>query len=718
MNKTDYIWRNRRLWHWFLLLVLVVALGACGNDSDEGHGGKKSTEPASAKGTSPEKDQKARVESGLTTRPIEPVRVVDLTPQEVDRISLLAEDLLDFLESKFSKDTIFFSRYRESFERRIRDSKHFISLMREVYTGRRFSPMFFQYENKVPVLTEEGQRLRDIILDIGSHGLSEKGYRVLQLVNALETIEPLAQDYILARAGLPDEKADKLWRIVEGYSALPNENELKAALLEAGFVNADAKLVRELSKFYPNLLQAKKKLNDAVQEVDILLLRGFFKFALSFKYEIRAHPFNATPELSLSHVKFREQLKADFASADPDFADFLQDLVPKNPTYAYLQAGLKRYRVLRDEGEVDKYPVKKTLKKGKRGPVVLNLAKRLAAEGFMAPQEVDDKFGGNMLAALKKYQRVHQLRRSGKTDSGCRYSLNVPMATRVKQIELSLQRWRESELNRDRPDFYFRVNIPQFELEIWENNQLERKHRVIVGNTKEETSIERRQRGRFNQTPLLISKLTTVVLNPLWFPPPRLQKELLEELRNEPDFFEKHNYGIRMKDDGGEVIFQKSGPGNALGMVKFLFPNEHHVYLHDTPKKALFERPIRAYSHGCMRLDKPIDLAHYVLGKINGMTKRDIAKIQEKEKEHYIKLKSSIPIYVEYNSVSADEEGWVYFFADVYKYDLAYWENRLPVELAEELTKSEIKRLTKASDAEMPDGLDEEEDGVLPSPEI
>lgn len=649
-----------------------------------------------------------------------PLFRIDLTPEEEDKVSALAEGVLDFLESKFAKDTIFFSRYREGFERRIRDSKHFISLMREVYAARRFAPVFFEYKDKVPQLTENGAALQQLLLAVPSHGLGEKEYRTKRLTKAVESVAPLRQEYVDARAGLPDARARKLWENVESYTTIPDENTLRGWLVEAGYTNADSHTLRDFARFYPNLLQTKKNLNEAVQEVDILLLRGFYRWLLDFKYVLRAHPFKVTPELSLSHVKFREQLRDDFQKADPDFAGYLRGMAPKNPEYARLQKGLQHYRRLRDEGEIDKINIRWNLKKGQKGDRIKLLSRRLILEGYLAAEHDTARFNRNVLAAVKLYQRKHQLRVSGRTDNSTRGSMNVAMAKRVKQIELGLLRWRESAINIDTPPYYFRVNIPQFELEVWDNGERARVHRIVVGNRNEETSIERRQRGHFNHTPLLEKKVTTVVLNPLWFPPPRLQKELLEDMVREPDFFEKNNYGIKMKDDGSEIIFQKAGPDNALGLVKFLFPNEHHVYLHDTPAKALFDRPIRSYSHGCMRLDKPLDLARHVLKKFNGMDKDDIEKILEKEKEHYIKLNAPIPIYVEYNSVGADEEGWIHFYIDIYKYDLAYWENRLPVELAEDLTRAEVKRLTQSADTANAaiDELDEPgaDDGVVPAP--
>lgn len=630
---------------------------------------------------------------------------------EEDKVSILAEEMLDYMESKFSKDTIFSSRYREGFDRRIRDSKHFISLIREIYTASKYTPLFFLYEDKIPSLNGEGSKLQELLLQVQSHGLDPKRYRTQRLQDLLTSLETVRRDYVQARTALENPKAQKLWSLVEKHRTLPGEKALKAELAQMGLEDDDSVLIRDLAQYYPNLLQSKKKLNAVVQEIDILLLHGFFQFALDFKYIYRAHPFRVTPEISLSHVKFRDKLREEFQTAEPHYAAHLEQLIPINPTYHRLRAGLAYYVNLRDQGNIDKITVKKNLKKGRSGVEVKKLSQRLYYEGYLEENQISDKFGKQMYAAVKRYQHMHQLRENGRTDRATRSSMNVPMARRVKQIRLALQRWRESDISRDRLDYYARVNIPQFELEIYEKNKKVRTHRIVVGNTKKETSLERRQRGMFNLTPLLSKKITTVVLNPLWFPPPRLQKELLEELEKEPDFFEKHNYGIRMGSDGSEVIFQKAGPGNALGRVKFLFPNEHSVYLHDTNAKALFNRPIRAYSHGCMRVEKPLDLARYLLDHINGMPKRKIQKILDKEKEHYIKLVEPVPIYIEYNAIGANDENRIYFYADIYKYDRAYWEGQLPVQNTEDLTSQEVKKLSGASDDS---ATDEEDDNVFP----
>ena len=323
----------------FAISLVYGPLTGCGKDDD-----KKSPGPIlPAEPTIPAKVGN-HGNNGLgdifRDRSVSPPPKIDLTPQEEDKVSILAESMLDFLEAKFGKDTIFFSRYREAFERQIRDTKHFISLMREVYSARKFGPLFFTYEKKIPVLTEQGAALKDMILSVGSHGLSEKQYHVAQLQKALEALEPFREEYRNARNGLPDERTQSLWSIVEDCSTLPDEGTLKARLLTAGFTNDDTVMLRELQKFYPNLLQTKKRLNSAVQEVDILLLHGFFQWLIDFKYVLKAHPFKVTPELSLAHVKFREQLRDDYQKADPAFASYLSGLIPVSPDYATLQKGL------------------------------------------------------------------------------------------------------------------------------------------------------------------------------------------------------------------------------------------------------------------------------------------------------------------------------------------------------------------------------------------
>lgn len=630
-----------------------------------------------------------------------------------DTIRLIREDLLDFLEAKLAEDLKFQRSYRTDFDRAIRDNKHFIALMRDVYTQRNHIPLFFQFdEQRLPFLSDEGKRLLELLGAMESHGLPPQDYRLDRLQAGVDGLAEAIEAYRKIRTEFGHPAAIKLWTIVEKTAEIPDSTWLAKELREAGLTNDDRGAVNLLARFYPNLSQAKKRINDTVQGMDIALLHGFFQFNLDFRYVFKAHPFEPTKDRSLAHARFQDELRNDFAAASPEFARFLQDRIPPHPTYHKLRTAYQHYRTLRVTGDVDRIAIKRNLKPGSRGKEVRDLARRLNLEGYLSEQYVGERFGPEIETALKAYQRTHQLDVDGATGRHTQRSLNVSMKQREDDLALGLQRWRESQITRDRPEFYLRVNIPQFELEIWEGDTMVRKHRVIVGNRDDEVNVGRKQRGRFNHTPLLSSKMNRIVLNPLWYPPPRLRKELLAELEKEPDYFERNNFGIEISSSGSEIVFQKAGPKNALGQVKFLFPNPHSVYLHDTPKKSLFSRSIRSYSHGCVRVDKPLDLAFYLLEKINGMTRSDIQKILDDEKERSITLQNQPAIYIEYVTVGVDDEGRAEFYFDVYRYDRAYYDGQLPVMLTEDLREDELDML-RGDGMSGPSGLDVE-DFVMP----
>ena len=158
------------------------------------------------------------------------------------------------------------------------------------------------------------------------------------------------------------------------------------------------------------------------------------------------------------------------------------------------------------------------------------------------------------------------------------------------------------------------------------------------------------------------------MLNPVWNVPTRIVVyELEKEAEKNPDFYEKHGYIRRELSDGTVIIRQSPGPRNALGQVKLLFPNRHSIYMHDTPKKRLFRRTMRAFSHGCMRLHNPIDMAKFVLERDRGVTADDVDKVLKSELERGYSLKKPIPIHIEYNTIAfrAGEEMPI-FLNDVY----------------------------------------------------
>ena len=188
-------------------------------------------------------------------------------------------------------------------------------------------------------------------------------------------------------------------------------------------------------------------------------------------------------------------------------------------------------------------------------------------------------------------------------------------------------------------------------------------------------------RGHFNRTRLFSRQLVTVVLNPTWRVPVRIKEQELDpKLMENPDFYETNNYDVVIHDDGSEHVIQLAGPDNALGLVKFLFPNEWSIYMHDTPKKRLFKREIRAFSHGCMRVHEALDLAQWLLVDNEGWTKERFDKVVAKRKTYGVPLKTKVAITIDYNPVAVHANGRAMFLSDVYKFDRDQAEGKTPYE--------------------------------------
>ncbi len=336
---------------------------------------------------------------------------------------------------------------------------------------------------------------------------------------------------------------------------------------------------------------------------------------------------------------------------------------------------LARYRQLADEHTPIELPrAAKKLKLGSEGEVVQQLEKRLLQEAYLEG-EVTGKYDERLQNAVKAYQETHQFKPTGEMDRKARSSLNIPLARRAVQLARGLQRHRESELHQGKWRFgtvsiQARINIPQFEATFFKDGELARTHRVVVGSNAVSVDERTGYKGHFNRTRLFSRQMVTVVLNPTWRVPPRIKEQELDpKLMDNPDFYETNNYDVLIHDDGSEHVIQLAGPNNALGLVKFLFPNEWSIYMHDTPKKRLFKREIRAFSHGCMRVHEALDLARWVLVDNEGWTNDRFDKVVKKRKTYGVPLKKKIAITIDYNPVAVHENGRAMFLSDVYKFD-------------------------------------------------
>lgn len=587
----------------------------------------------------------------------------------------LVRQTVSLLNSWDSRKATFIEAYRTDFERALGRMTWFKVLSSRAYEARGFTSLIFS----------DGQDLRPAahaliaaIEDVDAHGLDPEPYRRDGLNEMLQKVTDKQADYAEAIVA-PEEAQPKLmWSVLERLHATLDANDMaiRLALEEAALDDSHIPLLDDARARLDRLFQAKASLNDVLRDLDLGLLSRWFRHAYDMRFARRLHPFDVDKNDGVGVERVAEELFALFSSTDFDnMAASLTSLEPQHPEYRKLMAELARYRQLAAVGTAIELPrAAKKLKLGSKGETVQLLEKRLIQEGYLEG-EPTGAYDERLQAAVTRYQETHQFKPTGLMDRKTRSSLNITMSRRAEQLARGLQRHRESELHQGKWRFgtvplQVRVNIPQFEATFFKDGQAVRTHRVVVGSNAVSVDESTGFKGHFNRTRLFSRELVTVVLNPTWRVPPRIKdQELDPKLMEDPDFYETHNYEVVTHDDGSEHVIQLAGPDNALGEVKFLFPNEWSIYMHDTPKKRLFKRELRAFSHGCMRLHEALDVARWVLVDNEGWTDKRFDKVLKRRQTYGVPLKHKIVITIDYNPVAVHENGRAMFLSDVYKFD-------------------------------------------------
>jgi murein L,D-transpeptidase YcbB/YkuD len=418
--------------------------------------------------------------------------------------------------------------------------------------------------------------------------------------------------------------------------------------------------------------------------MDVWLTWLYMKFASDLADGVSdlAH---SDPSWKIPPESFDPVSRLEAALRDNRIAESLFELTPTHHDYRALQKSLLDYRRQAAEGGWPKVPAHPGIKAGQSSSQVATLARRLAASGDytgkVPPEGRPAVYGSDLQEAVKRAQRRHGLADDGVVGAALAAELNVPIEERIRQIELNLERWRW--LPRELGDRYILVNIPEMRLEVWENDAVPLSMRVVVG--KPDTP-----------TPIFNDKMTYIVFAPYWNVPGDIaRKETLPAVLRDPGFLDRMN--MEVVDAGGDRVDpesidldnpdnyrfrQRPGTSNALGLVKFMFPNQFNVYLHDTPADSLFERASRSLSHGCVRLQEPEKLAEYVLRDQPDWTVDRIREAMHGADERAVKLKRPIPVYLGYWTTRVSSDGSLQFRSDVYGI-----EERLSAKLAERLQR-------------------------------
>jgi L,D-transpeptidase YcbB len=354
----------------------------------------------------------------------------------------------------------------------------------------------------------------------------------------------------------------------------------------------------------------------------------------------------------------------------------LRKLLPVQPGYSCLREALLRYRDIEMNGGWPEITTGPLLRKGETGERVEQLRNRLILAGDI-PESADTvnfQFDEELEAALKKFQSRHGLDADGIAGPATLRELNTPVKMRILAVELNLERWRW--LPQDLGEKHILVNIAGFDVRVVESNNTVLEMKAVVGRL-------------YRQTPVFSGRMTYLVLSPYWNVPPTISVlDVLPQVQKDTGYLARQNmkvftgWGAETREinpdsvNWGELgrrnlpyrFRQDPGPQNALGTVKFMFPNEYHVYLHDSPARELFVRSRRDFSSGCIRLEKPLELAEYLL-RGTRWSPEEIKRAIDLKAERTVTLPQPIPVHLLYWTAWSEHDGTIHFRADVYQRD-------------------------------------------------
>jgi L,D-transpeptidase YcbB len=355
----------------------------------------------------------------------------------------------------------------------------------------------------------------------------------------------------------------------------------------------------------------------------------------------------------------------------------IEKLKPTHRLYRTLKAELVRYREAAARGGVSAIASGKKLDPGTSDARIPAVRARLSASGDLTPPQdsTSEIYDAALQAAVRRFQGRMGLEADGTLGERTITELNVSAEDRIRQLRVNLDRGRV--LLQDLPPEFVVVNIAGYVVHLVRNDEIVWNARVQVGKT-------------YRKTPIFRSEISYLVLNPTWTVPPGiLANDILPAARKDPASITRR--GLKVLDaqgntidpqqvdwskyKGGNIPYtlrQDPGPKNALGRVKFMFPNSYSVYLHDTPSEALFEKTDRAFSSGCVRVERPLELAELLLGDAQNWNAESLARVVATEQTQNVTLPNKVPLLLAYWTAWVDEQGRVNFRHDIYGQD-AQW---------------------------------------------
>ena len=410
--------------------------------------------------------------------------------------------------------------------------------------------------------------------------------------------------------------------------------------------------------------------------LDLTLTQAFFLYA-SHLVNGRVDHRNIYPDWVVGQGSSDLPALLSEAIDSGDMQKTLADLAPHYPKYVKLRETLIKYRAIAESGGWPQVPDGPKLIKGSRGKRVAILRQRLIASGDLASmaQENPVVFDHGVEMAVRKFQKRHGLKDDGRVGKSTLKVINVTVETRIRQIALNMDRLRW--LSYDMGENHIFVNIADFSLEVMEDEQPVMSMRIIAGKDEQRSCV-------------LSAKMTYLELNPFWRVPDSIAtREILPQIKKDPGYLARKTIKVfkDWSDNAKEInpllvnwsrvrasnlgykFRQEPGPLNPLGRIKFIFPNECEIYLHDTPARHLFGRARRDFSHGCIRVEKPVELATYLLRNKETWIQKKILAETRKGKRQVVMLPEPVSVHIFYGTVWVDRKGVLQFRNDIYHAD-------------------------------------------------
>lgn len=323
--------------------------------------------------------------------------------------------------------------------------------------------------------------------------------------------------------------------------------------------------------------------------------------------------------------------------------------------YFLLKNVLKKYRLIERKGGWKNIQVNTNLKSYELGDsttAIAEIRQRLFISGDLSKDSKSDVYDKELAAGVLKYKNRNGDNADTKILPEQIKEMNIPVEKRIKTLIVNMERcrWLSNDITKAKE--LIAINIPAYQLTYFRDGKPQLRSNVVVGKV-------------MNQTVIFSAPMKSIVFSPYWnIPKSILDKEVLPGIKKNANYLEEHDMEWH-----GDYVRQRPGPKNSLGLIKFLFPNSNAIYLHDTPAKSLFNKEDRAFSHGCIRIAKPVELATLILKNDTKWNEQKIRAAMNSGQEKWYTLKNKIPVYIGYFTAWVDDKGAIHFYEDIYNRD-------------------------------------------------